>query len=209
MAEERRDTWPVVRKWLRPLIALAACGVLLLFLLLNYAPRGAEVRYSISMEGAEPALKSTYALGQNDYARDFTIQGTRMAGDQVAFYLNVPYQQYERALVKVAYRGDPEELLVKVGNGTGETATEPVSNRLLNGLDWARTGEGELMLLQREPLFSSVEEFMDSPRGIGRRRRGHLQLLPAPRQRVRAGPEGWLLLRGHQLCGGPIPRWST
>ena len=34
MAEERRDNWPVVRKWLRPLIALAACGVLLLFLVI-------------------------------------------------------------------------------------------------------------------------------------------------------------------------------
>lgn len=159
-----RFAWPGIRRAIRLIAALSVIALLALFLVLNLAPFGAELDYEIVMEaGGDEAgeLKPYYLLGGHEYGRRFVIDGTSMVNDQIVFSLKVPYQHFDRAEITLRYRGEPEELMFGITSGSSTWLdTEPVHNRSLNALEWEATQEGDLILFQKEPGFSSVGRFL-------------------------------------------------
>ncbi len=161
------------RKAARAAMALGVSASLLALLLLNVAPFGVELTYRVEMgsrEGGDLPLRASYSLGANEYGRDFHVEGSRMADEEAAFSLNVPYRSFDRAEVRLRYVGDPEELLL--GMTCARSAwreDKPVHNAALNTLGWERVEDGGVTLLQKEKTYSSVTEFSDAMKTLSDR----------------------------------------
>ncbi len=165
----KEGIWKLIRRSYRAAFGAAVLSILALLLYVNAAPSGAEVRYEIIMQAGEAptAMRSSYSLGGYSDARRFTVNGSRMASDQVVFTWKVPYGRFDRAEAVVRYRGDPEELLLGIKGGASKwLETKPVHCRMLNELPWDRIEEKGLTLFQRENAYATIHDFLGSRRAV-------------------------------------------
>ncbi len=80
---------------------------------------------------------------------------------------------YDRVTVELEYQ-NPSQTLVELGIKLSDDPAlfdyrlQPLENKLVDNSDWDRLENDQYILLQREPTYSSIEEFLENPPTTGR-----------------------------------------
>ncbi|MFH1047657.1 MAG: hypothetical protein V1738_05110 [Patescibacteria group bacterium] len=89
----------------------------------------------------------------------------RLVGEPIYFDLEPP-SEFESVTVVARYlnRGQSVVELGALANRLdGQFNLQPAENRLIDSLSWQRTTSGRLTLLQRQPTYKSVDDFLANP----------------------------------------------
>jgi hypothetical protein len=88
-------------------------------------------------------------------------------GEPVYFSLRTP-RSFDKAILKIEYKDSDDLAIVEAGVLADKTLwrydLKPVANRTLDQLSyvWNKTSEADLLFLQREKKFNSIDEFLDN-----------------------------------------------
>jgi hypothetical protein len=119
-----------------------------------------------------PSGKITYIKKQgqyNDFISNLTpadrMSGNKMIGDPAYFSLRVP-RRFEKARVTFKFKNNSTKSIINAGvlmdKKVWNYDLKPLSNSVIDKLlsEWDAVRSGELLFLQREKKFGSVEEFL-------------------------------------------------
>ncbi len=96
------------------------------------------------------------------------ILGNMIIGDPVYFTLRVP-RRFEKARLTLKFKNNSAEPIIEAGvlidKEVWNYDLKPLDNAVLDNLitEWETVCSGDLLLLQREKKFQSVEEFLKNP----------------------------------------------
>jgi hypothetical protein len=127
-----------------------------------------------------PGGKITYSQnfkGHNDFIGNLTpaerMSDNKIIGDPVYFSLRVP-RRFVDVKLTLKYKIDPGLPIIEVGvlkdMATWQYELKPIYNAHLDDLlkHWSVLWEGDMILLQREKKFSTINEFLKNPPASGK-----------------------------------------
>jgi hypothetical protein len=124
---------------------------------------------------AVPGGKITYVQdfkGFNDFIGNLTpterMASNKIIGDPVYFSLRVP-RRFTSAKLTLKYKVDPSVPIIEAGvlkdRATWQYDLQPIYNGKIDELmkNWNVLWEGNVMLLQREKKFATIDDFLKNP----------------------------------------------
>lgn len=122
-----------------------------------------------------PGGKITYSTnykGYNDFIGKLTpadrVAGNKIIGDPAYFSLRVP-RRFTDAKLTLKYKVDPNISIIEAGvlkdQATWQYDLQPIYNSKIEDLmkSWNVVADGNMMLLQREKKFKTINDFIKNP----------------------------------------------
>ena len=153
-----------IKIWYGVLVAVFLLGTL--FLLNNYfVPRGhLELSYDFSRD---PTLISeiTPRGRASDRMLNLKTKETvqRISGEPTYFTVTAP-RSFDTAKVSFTYR-NPEQNILELGLQKSEAwnfELKPLENKLIDNFEWDRLEKDNLILLQKQKQFNSIDNFLQN-----------------------------------------------
>lgn len=112
-------------------------------------------------------LKPRGRIDQKIYTNDNSDYYQKLLVDPVYFDVKLP-RSFKKALVEITYKNLHEPLL-ELGLSSGESPyfyLQPIENKLIDYIierkNWFKVEENGVILLQKDPTFSSIKEFKNN-----------------------------------------------
>ena len=163
--DSKWKTAATVRRLIIIVLATAVVGVLVY---VSISPFGAKVIYEVAgsdskrIEMIRP-FTSEEVVGRGEDGAFYSIPKMKMTTDEVSFNLELPYGEFDKAVARIEYWGDPDDLLIGVkDNSSQEYSSKIIHNKALNDLDWNKVTDDGVVLFQKEKQFNSVSDFLDA-----------------------------------------------
>lgn len=138
--------------------------VLAIILYLGIVPFG-HITYKHNFVGSDEFIGK---LTPTDRVNTLADGKKVVIGEPIYFTLHTP-RSFDRAKLKLKYKNTKEAPVIETGVLVDKTIwrydLQPVANRTLDqlGMVWDKTREGDLLLLQRNKEYDSIESFIFNP----------------------------------------------
>ncbi len=152
------------------IILWTALGLLLVWLVYMTVVPGGKITYKQDFTASSYFIR---ALTPDDRVERTDSHTVKLTGDPVYFALYTP-RRFDKAKLTIEYKNDSTKPIIETGALVDKTvwrySLKPLDNSLLDRLagDWNAVREGETLLLQRQPDYDSIGDFLANPPGRGR-----------------------------------------
>lgn len=156
-------------KWCRVLLGIV---IIVSFAYAGYAYIGGDGTLQLTYNFQTPpqAIELFGPLGraldrEKNLSNDETYQ--RIVNGPAYTSVTLP-GAYDRITVQLEYQ-NPSQMLVELGIKLSDDPTlfdyrlQPLENKLIDNSDWPRLENDKYILLQREPTYASLEDFLNNP----------------------------------------------
>lgn len=158
-----------VQSWWRLFIIIVACSVVV-WISYRYFGVNGEFTYSYYFNST-PGLISEFQPAGRALAREQNTENgdyyQRVVVDPVYFSVDLP-SAYPKADVTIEYQ-NPSQSIVQLGLELDDDDTtwnydfQPLENKFIDDSNWPTLENDKYVLLQREPIYSSVDDFLTNP----------------------------------------------
>ncbi len=159
----------ILQWWWRIGLSILGVSILGYVLVIYYAPHG-EFSYSYYFN-EEPGIISEFGPSGRALTREQNTSNgefyQRLVGDPIYFSVQLP-SPYPEAEVTIEYQ-NPDDNIVQIGLRLDDDEEawnydfKPLENPLVDDSVWDATENDDYILLQKEPTYNSVEEFLETP----------------------------------------------